>query len=109
MNCWDTGFGSGPMDSGVIMISQPCAPFNSAEPCVTDTLLLIKAVDLGYAGPILLLNPSTCTVRVHSNTIGVSRLWYGNHREKGIVRVGALHTQVGKFYTLISHRSLILE
>ena len=48
------------MKSGVIMISQPCAPINSVEPCVTDTLLLIKAVDLGYAGPILLLNPSTC-------------------------------------------------
>ena len=34
------------MESGVIIISKPCAPINSVEPCVTNTLLLIKAVDL---------------------------------------------------------------
>ena len=49
------------MESGVIIISKPCAPINSVEPCVTDTLLLIKAVDLVYTGPILLLIPSTYT------------------------------------------------
>ena len=54
------------MDSGVIMISQPCAPINSVEPCVTDTLLLIKAVDLGYSGPILLLN-RTCAGSLNCN------------------------------------------
>ena len=34
------------MESGVIIASKACAPINRVESCVTDTLLLIKAVDL---------------------------------------------------------------
>ena len=55
------------MESGVIMILKACVPIHRIEPCVTNALLLIKAVDLVYLRPILLLVPSTCTSSLKYN------------------------------------------
>ena len=84
------------MESGVFMISQPCAPINSVEPCVTDTLLLIKAVDLVYPGPIFFLTPSIYTGSLKRNR-GFALMAQKPLREVNIgSTMGALRAQVGK-------------
>jgi len=84
------------MESGVIMISHPCAPINLVESRVTDTLLLIKAVDLAYPGPILLLNPSICTGSLKCNKGSAPMAQKPLREGNSGSTIGALHTQVGK-------------